>query len=987
MLYSIVMGMIVRATREMRTAAFRGKEGACCNPSRSGESPTRSGSRWVRRIVSGCVLGTILFAVLGAGDLAGVDPAEPSDHWSFQPIRRPVLPAVSNRTWPQNPIDVFTLAAMEAQGLQPSPPAEPVTLARRLSFDLVGLPPAAGASDPPSLDRMIDRLFASPHYGERMALPWLDLARYADSHGYHMDAHRDMWRWRDWVIEACNAGMPFDRFTVEQLAGDLLPAATLSQQIATGFNRNHMINFEDGSIAEEFRTEYVVDRVATTSTVWLGLTMACCRCHDHKYDPLTQEEFYELFAFFNQVPEYGIDGDQGNAAPTIAAPSDLQQRAVQQLSAALAATEREILEQEGGEHPELDAWCQQTIGAGQLSEAPAAALQLAMDRGLGVGAPGHVWKGKARWVPGKFDGALLLDGKTHLELPQTLDGAAAMTFAAWVFPTTSDRMTIVAKGRFDEHPRGYELALREAAPVIRVFSEPLGNELRVIGKQPLKRNQWHHLAAAMDTTGTVEGLRLYVNGVRQEVRIEADQLRQPVRTLAPAYIGGPRDHFRGLIDQVQLFDRELSDVEVGVLAGNDPMLELLATPSATRTPEQTRRVVRYYLEETDAGYQRLLKQRESVSSELETLQSTIPTVMVMGTLSSPRETRLLESGLYDQPGDRVSADTPGVLPPMASDAPKNRLGLARWLVDPANPLVGRVAANRLWQHFFGRGIVPTADDFGLQGAPPSHPQLLDWLASELIASGWDIKHLQRLIVQSATYQQSSKQTEATQFDPENVWLTRGPSNRLPAELIRDSALRVSGLLVEDVGGPSVFPYQPPGLWEQISYDADEFSAQAYVQSRGANLYRRGLYVFWKRSLPPTSLAAFDAPTREVCTVKRDETNTPQQALALMNDPTLVEAARRFAAHILRIAGPEPLDRLRQATREALGRQLPAPSEEAMLQLIRDQQAHYNNHLGEARALLAVGDSVADPSLDAATHATWTSVASVLFQSHEFLTKP
>jgi hypothetical protein len=670
-----------------------------------------------------------------------------SEHWAFVPPKRPPLPQVQRRGWTRNPIDFFTLARLEKEGLTLSPEADRVRLIRRVTFDLTGLPPTPAEVEafladgsPDAYEKVVDRLLNSPAYGERMAMEWLDAARYADTHGYHIDSGRDMTRWREWVIDAFNHNLPFDRFTVEQLAGDLLSGATLEQKVASGFNRNHMINFEGGAIPEEYHTAYVVDRVNTTATVWLGLTMNCAQCHDHKYDPISQKEFYQLYAFFNNLPEKGLDGADGNAAPKIKAPTREQQR------------------------------------------------QLA-------------------------------------ELEQALK-------------------------RLDEQ-----------------------------------------LAARMARVSPVE------------------------------------------------------------LKG-------------------------------------LLEQRTTILKERSVLEKAIPTAMVMEEMPRPRDTFLLLRGEYDKKGEKVTAGVPAVFPPLPQGQPVNRLALARWLVDPGHPLTARVTVNRYWQMLFGTGLVKTTEDFGSQGERPSHPELLDWLATEFVGNGWDIKNLIRLMVTSATYRQSSVLTPALKAkDPDNRLLGRASRLRLQSEFIRDQALAVSGLLNREVGGSSVFPYQPEGLWQELASrgDGKRWSAQYYVQSHGQDLYRRTMYTFWKRACPPPTLMTFDSPDRETCSVRRQRTNTPLQALVLMNDPTYVEAARKLAERMMREA-KAPEERIAFAFRLATARQ-PTKTELAVLRgIYEDELQTYRGNRQAALRLLAVGESARDERLAIEELAAWTVVASTILNLDETITR-
>jgi mono/diheme cytochrome c family protein len=716
-------------------------------------------------------------------------------HWSLIPPQRPAVPEVggqksevgsqksevgSQKTEVRNPIDAFILARLDNEGLKPSPEADRTTLIRRATYDLTGLPPTLAEIDtfladtaPDAYERLIDRLLASPRYGEKMAVHWLDLSRYADTHGYHLDSGRDMWKWRDWVISAFNRNQRYDEFVLWQIAGDLLPNATTEQKLATGFSRNSMINFEGGAIAEEYLAAYVKDRTTTFSTAFLGLTLACCECHDHKFDPFTQREFYQLFSYFNAVPEKGLDGSKGNAEPLLALPSAEQ-------TARLAALREKIAKGE----------------------------------------------------------------KEFAELKQRSEAAVAEA----------------AKAAADVR----ELSAQETAALQKLGIEKV-----------------------------------------------AAQIRAPAEALA--------------------------------------------------------------------------KLREELKAE----EKAVPTVMVMEQMAQPRETHILVRGQYDQPGDLVQPGTPASLPPLPPDAPPNRLGLARWLVDPQQPLLARVTVNRFWKNFMGTGIVKTLNDFGSQGEWPSHPELLDWLATEFTGSGWDVKHLVKLIVTSATYRQSAKLTpELRERDPYNRLYARGPRFRLSAEEIRDTALAVSGLLSPKIGGPSVSPYQPEGLWQELSSrgDSKKWTAQFYEQSHGEDLYRRSIYTFWKRTCPPPQLQAFDAPDRETCTVNRERTNTPIQALVLLNDPTYVEASRTLAERMMTQGGATPAERVRFAFRLATARNASDKEVAMLVELFEKQKSRYAPQREEALKLLGNGEHARNEALDPIELAAWTNVASTILNLDETVTK-
>ncbi len=966
--------------------------------------PRPSAARWI-------AAGLLLTATA-----AGAQPQGPvaSAHWAYQAPVRPALPTAVATGWARNPIDVFVSHQMREHGFTPSPPAGRAAIIRRVTLGLTGLPPTVDEIDrflddrqPAAYQRLVERLLASPRYGERMATPWLDLARYADTHGYHMDAHREMSAWRDWVIDAFNANMPFDQFTIEQLAGDLLPDATPSQVIASGFNRNNMVNFENGALAEEYLTEYAMDRTVTTATVWLGQTLQCARCHDHKYDPFTQRDFYQLLAYFNQVPELGIDGDQGNAAPFVPAPSTAQRARRDELRRKLAACDRQLAEREAGCEADLVAWQQSLAPTARSAQPPTdMRFHLPLDE-VTDGTTLEKVSGRRPSVTGrtylpktKYGHGLLLGGETFVTFdhrPQSngtpadasnLAADAPFTVSAWLYPTTNDRMTVLAKRNTGPMRRGYEVGLEKSRVVVILANDQTKSRIEIRTSEPVQRNAWQHLAVSYDGSGRADGLQIIVGGVRQPFDTTHDDLQGSIATAAPLCIGGGPEHrpFRGLLDEIRIYPRQLSETELGVLAGGDPIGQILATGVGRRSRRQQAALRDYFLRHHDRRYRSLIARRTAAERALSELDRAIPTSMVMRDAELPRPTFILTNGLYDTPGERVTADTPALFFRLADDAPRNRLGLARWLVDPRHPLTARVAANRIWQVHFGTGLVRTPEDFGTRGERPSHPRLLDWLATELIRSGWNTKHLHRLIVTSATYRQSSDAAAAAwRRDPSNQWLARGPRTRLPAEMIRDQALAVSGLLQEQLGGPSVFPYQPPGLWEELSYDANEFTAQTYQVDRGANLYRRSLYTFWKRSVPSPALATLGAPNREVCMTRRSPTNTPLEALTLMNETALVEAARKLAERALIRGGSSDDRRLAWTFRCVTGRR-PSSTETSVLRAVLLQQRQlYLADKAAARSLLQVGDSAWNPSLEATELAAWTMVANLLLCLDETIT--
>ncbi len=932
-----------------------------------------------------------------------------NEHWAYRAPTQAPLPKVAHLSWPRNPIDYFILAKLEREGLQPSIEADKATLLRRVTLDLTGLPPTLAEVDSFLADRSlgayekrVDQLLASQVYGERMAMQWLDLARYADTHGYHIDSHRDMWPWRDWLISAFNRNLPYDQFTVEQLAGDLLPDATLEQRIASGFNRNHMVNFEGGAIPEEYQVEYVIDRVETTATTWLGTTLGCARCHTHKYDPISQREFYQFFAFFNNVPEEGLDGRVGNARP------------FQQLASAKQKTRLEVLEREikAAEESLADArvlplevtWSQPFLG--KIAPAPREGLtaHYELDGNFsdlsGRFQHGHSVRGDPSFVAGVIGRAAAFDGDTQVSFGEvgTFDRGEAFTIAFWLRSGSSQPISVLQKVEDVFTRRGYEFAFEDRVLIgIQKWAQRLS--FKIVARWPdssiqirtAKRfamGEWLQVSLTNDGSGRASGLHLFVNGVLQQLEVQQDALNGSFRTEAPLQLGDVRlgKPFNGAIDDLRIYKRALNEAEIQQLALDYPVGAIFSGILGKRTKEEDARVREYFLARAaPVSLQQTAVELKALKKERDELKNEILTVMVMGERETPRETFVLGRGDYRNRAERVTADVPAVLPPLSKDAPRNRLTLARWLVDGNHPLTARVAVNRFWQTYFGLGIVKTPEDFGSQGDPPVHPELLDWLAVEFVRSGWDMKAIQRLIVTSATYRQSSRVTpQLLEKDPENRLLARGPRHRLQAETIRDSALAASGLLNAQIGGPSVFPYQPEGLWEELAF-GDGFSAQQYRLSSGKDLYRRSMYTFWKRTVPPATLSTFDAPDREKCTARRPVTNTPLQALIVLNDPTFVEAARALATRALREGGRDVASRIQCAFRLVTARRPTSAEQRVLISLLDTQLIKYRKDRDAALKLLGVGQSKPDPELDPGELAAWTIVASTILNLDEAVT--
>jgi hypothetical protein len=864
-------------------------------------------------------------------------------HWAFVVPSRPAVPPG------QNAIDYFVRARLAKENLKPSAEAERRTLIRRATFDLTGLPPTPAEveafvndSSTNAYEKVIDRLLASPRYGERMAYRWLDAARYADTSGYQSDGERFMWRWRDWVINAFNRNMRFDQFTLEQIAGDMLPNATLDQRIATGFNRNHRGNSEGGIVPEEYAVEYVIDRVETTSTVFLGLTLGCARCHNHKYDPFTQKEFYQTFAYFNNIPENGRASKYGNSPPYIPAPTPAQQATLREMDAKLAAMEEHWRNGESARQAAESQW-----------KRPSHAIWMPSENLDAVYTPAQT---------GDFDGTRFVDGGSK----GAFGYLNKFTLSAWI-NAAAPTGAIVTRAQDVEEGVGYGLYLKDGKLQANFSQRWLDDALRLETVEAVPLNGGHLVTMSYDGSRAAAGVEFYIDGVRQKKKIILDELNQSFSTKDPVRIGaglGPANRFKGTIGEVRIYSRVLDAAEVSAMAGGANAHRFLFLETAA--PAELQR-----------EWKELKAERKRHAEFLESL----PTVMVMEEMPKPRDTFLLQRGQYDHPGEKVAPGVPAALPPLPVSAPNNRLGYAEWLISKENPLTARVTVNRFWQMYFGTGLVKTVEDFGSQGDQPSHPELLDWLAVEFMESGWDVKALQKKILMSETYRQNSQITEELeQRDPDNRLLARGPRFRLAAEMVRDQALAASGLLVEKTGGPSVKPYQPAGVWSDLTSGGD------YKSGHGADLYRRSLYTFWKRTIAPPSMMTFDASQRESCVVRENRTNTPLQALTLMNDVAYVEAARKMAERMMSEGGATPAARIDYGMQLATARHASANESRVLLDGYQEQLDRYKTNPEAAVRLLSQGESARNAKLDSGELAAYTMVASLLLNLDETVTK-
>ena len=917
-------------------------------------------------------------------------------HWSFLAPKRPTRPSVKWEERVRNDIDRFVFARLEQEGLSPATEADRRTLIRRLSLDLTGLPPdvtevRAFANDPSpdAYERLVDRLLDSPRYGERMASRWLDAARYADTQGYQNDAPVQMWRWRDWVIESFNANKPFDEFTVEQIAGDMLTDPTLDQLIATGFNRNHRSNSELGIVDEEYRVEYVVDRVETMSTIFLGLTVGCARCHDHKYDPITQKEFYQLFAYFNNVPERGRVLRPFNSPPKIPAPTREEARRLEDFASEIAVAETAYRETREAAAREFERWQSELAKSTTDSDwypSYGLASRYSFDGDLGDA----VATGQVEYVDGRVGRALSLTGGGHIEEPQTLDYDYndAFSLVAWVRSDAPEGVLLSRSQKFntdDENAgRGITLTLEQGRLKLKVIGR-MDDWIIVSAREEFPLHRWSHVAATYDGARLAAGVALYLDGHVVETVPELDYSNGGIKTKEPFRIGAGADKgsgFVGGIDEVAVYDRELSHDEVGLLAVAENLGEIAQIRAGMRTAEQHLKLERAFadthaparVQANWAGLNRLQRAKEA-------LERQVSSVMVMAEMDPPRETFILERGAYDKPGERVAPGIPDILPPIPAPARNDRLGLARWLVDPGNPLTARVTVNRFWQTLFGSGLVRTPENLGTQGERPTHPLLMDWLAVEFIESGWDVKELLKTIVMSATYRQESKgSADSMRKDPENRLLSRGPRFRLPAEAVRDQALLLSGLLRERLGGPSVKTYQPESLWFDIA------AGGGYTRGEGDDLYRRSLYTYWRRTIGPPSMLNFDSATRETCTVRTERTNTPLQALNLMNDVTFVEAARKFAERIYFYGGETPEARLAFGFEMATSRPPSLREAEILRMAFVRQMESFKNDPDAAGDLLALGESRIREGIRHTELAAYAMTAGMILNLDETVTK-
>ncbi len=929
--------------------------------------------------------------------------AQWKEHWAFtKPVKQEVKTIVNAEWKANNEVDYFVQQQLKQQGLAPAPEANKERLLRRLSIDLTGLPPTIAEIDAflndtsdDAYEKVVDHLLQKDATAERLALDWLDISRYADSHGLHADGWRLMWPWRDWVINAFKKNMPYDQFVTWQLAGDLFPNATKEQKLATAFNRNHPMTAEGGAIEEEFRLNYVWDRAETVATSLMGLTVACARCHDHKFDPISQKDYYQLTAFFNNVKELGMTGDDGNYGPMLTLPDDETEEKLKTLEKSIQEKEQH-LQLTKKELADLDTYMRQLPANveedGLIDYYPLDKLTKKGDAYWVDNNKSATTSKAPKIVAGKKGNAMVFTGEydeIYLRNVPNFEWTDAFSGALWANTTKREKLKtqqlLGTSGEKNSFWRGWDFYLDSLNHLnARLIHSLPHNYIHVRSKDSIKTNQWKHLAFSYDGSGKAKGLSLFIDGVQTKTDIQYDKLYKSIQTVksavhtlytqpvkvAKSYRGftGEYGIFKGALDDIRMYKKALSPAEVMLLAQTKkqpPKADLAKTYWINKSPQVV---------ETQ-------KELKELRGEWLNLMQPVMEVMVMEEMPTDRQAFAYSRGDYSQPMYEVEANTPEVLPEFPDSYPKNRLGLSQWIFSKDNPLTARVTVNRYWQMLFGSGLVATPQDFGVQGELPTHPQLIDWLAISFMESDWDVKALLKTMVMSHTYRQSSDATpEMREKDPKNRFLARSNSYRLPAEMIRDNALAASGLLVEKIGGESVKPYQPGKLW----MEKNTFSHKllSYQQSKGDNLYRRSMYTFIRRNSPHPAMTAFDAPNREVCIVQRENTNTPLQALVLLNDAEFVEASKILAQR-MQIEGGDALeDQITYGFRLAISRSPKAEEKEILKELFDEQAERFKQEPKEVAALLAVGNKAIDKALNNAKTAALTVVANTILNHDE-----
>ncbi len=909
--------------------------------------------------------------------------AEWSDHWAFNSIKAPEIPKIKNQAWIKDPLDAFIGLQHEKNGFQPAPETSKEYWIRRVTFDLTGLPPSleeidaflADKSDK-AYEKVVDRLLASKRYGERMTSDWLDVARYSDTFGYQVDRDRYVWPWRDYVLSAFNKNLPFDQFIKEQLAGDLIPNADDNQILATTFNRLHPQKVEGGSVPEEFRVEYVADRVETFSTAFLGLAMGCARCHDHKYDPISQKEYYQLFAYFNTIDEAGLYSYFTNSTPTptLRLKSDAQKKQIASIEKEIQSTTDQVQKRTTTSTKEFQAWLEAQRKE-YKPEVQGQIFHLDFEK-----KPG----GKNQSVPGVQGKAAKLTGDDGIQTKVgNFNRNQPFSIGIWIqTPDVKERAVVLHRSRAwtDSASRGYQLLIEEGRLSFSLIHFWPGNAIRVATKEKLTPKKWYHVTLTYDGSSRASGLKIFLDGKLPPLRIVRDHLYKNITGSGGNHIRlGERFRDKGfkdgLVDELKVFDRQLSALEVKNLFDEKSLKTLLSKDHQKLSSEDKKFLLELYLFRVDPGYQKLIKDLYERRSRRSKAVDGLQEIMVMEEMKEKRDTFVLNRGAYDQPQAKVESEVPSLFKDLVNKAPKNRLELAEWLTDPQHPLTARVTVNRFWQMMFGEGLVRTPEDFGSQGLPPTHPQLLDHLSIEFIRNGWNVKALLKRMALSATYRQSSRVTpKLLEKDPENLWLARSPSHRWQAEMIRDNVLATSGLLVEKLGGKPARPYEVAVSFKPVGKD------------RGEGLYRRSVYTYWKRTAPAPTMRTLDASKRDVCRVKRERTSSPLQAFVLLNDPQVVEASRALGEKLIQKHGEKNEAALIELFRLLTSRK-PKASEIKILQTLYEGQLKGFQADPKSRdQYLNVGEKKAPKGISLDRLAALATVANMLYSFDESVTK-
>jgi len=902
------------------------------------------------------------------------------EHWSFIKPTKPTPPDID---WGQNALDRFVAAKHREKGLDPNPPQDPALLLRRLTFDLTGLPPTpeeitafrklADEDLSAAVEKTTAKLLKTTAYAEHFGRHWLDAARYADTHGIHIDNYRAIWPYRDWVISAFRENMPFDQFTREQIAGDLLPNPTLEQRIATGFNRCMPTTGEGGAIAKEYESIYATDQTSTTSAVWLGLSTGCAACHDHKFDPISQEDFYALTAFFRNTTMQAMDRNSATHPPSIFAPLPEDRPRLALLEKEITQLDQELAKRRQSAEADFKAW----LGTQKVE--PIAPSTLKPDFPIALPATSSDQLGE-----------LARAEKTDLGDLAQFNPKDQVTFTGFIYLDGPANGSIISRMDTEADYRGWDLWLEEGKIGTHFVDTWPKKAVKAVTTEALPQKEWLHFAVIYDgkSRRANRAISVFVNGESVAVQHTHTGKLDSIETKVPTLIGArhPDDQLQGevLLRRLAISKRKLSAQDIEKEAAPSALSRLLAIPADQRNKMQEQALLNLYLAKFDPPTLALTKERQELLNEKSAIEKRGSMTLVMEEKESDASAHILIRGDYSLEGEKVEAAIPGVFDFDTGDRKLNRKDLADWLVSEKNPLTARVTVNRLWYYFFGRGLVETTEDFGIMGAQPTHPKLLDYLATEFVDSGWDIQHVISLITSSATYQQAAKVTSANrEKDGENAYLWRAPRHRLEAEQLRDMALAASGLLVEKVGGPSAKPYQPTGIWEAVAMK--QSNTRFYKPDSGEGLYRRSLYTFWKRTAAPPSMEILNAPTREVFCVRRDRTNTPLAAFVTMNDPQFVEASRVLAEKTLK-AGTDFDQRLDFISLRLMARSLRADERAVVKKALEDQLAHYRKNPELADQLIAVGESNPDPALAKPELAAWTLIASQIFNLDETLTK-